>query len=335
MSDDVKNNFPPRNLKTDEEILEYIAEHQVKALHSDNFEWFWNIYIPACERVISSQSLSTEIIAENFYAIGDTHDFNNSPRVAIANYKRALKFDPELNAAHREIANMYRRLGFIDAAIHHSNLALALWPDEKSALADRENINADKNNPEPYFEDYNTPIAFARDALAQNDAPAAIKLLEGSSDLEGLKTLTWAYGAHQDYPKYLSTWKQLINKMRELPSTGKSPGQFEENIINFHWCDHFFMPEKICDGPEIWKLWKESGFGFYGNFFVYDGLDNNENGIPTDSNFLKLSYSDRIAKKVEYLFYRHAGNLDGLKKLRDKYPRWEELNEEIKRLEAK
>ena len=123
--------------------------------------------------------------------------------------------------------------------------------------------------------------------------------------------------------------------MKNLPSTNKSSDRFEENVINFHWCDHFFMPEKICDGPEIWKLWKESGLGFYGNFIVYDGLDNNENDIPTDSNFLKLSASDRIAKKVEYIFYCHAGNLNGLKTLRNKYPRWEELREEIKRLESK
>jgi len=322
-------------LKTDEEILLYIAEHQVRGIHSQDFEWFWEVYMPACERVVSSGSLSAEIIAENYYAIGDAHDFNDSPRVAITNYKRALEFDPELNAAHREIANMYHRLGFIDAAIHHSDLALVLWPDEKAALADRENIDEDKNDSDSHFEDYNTPIAFARDALAQNDAPAAIKLIEGSNDLEGLRTLTWAYGANKDCPKYLSTWAQLINEMKKISSNNKAPSRFKGNIIDFHWCDNFFMPENIWDGPEIWKLWRESCLSFDGLFRSYNGLDYEECDIPADQNFLKLSYSDQIAQKVEYLYYSHSDNLGGLKTLRGKYPRWEELNEEIKRLEVK
>jgi len=334
MSDDIKNNFPPRNLKTDEEIVTYISENNLSGLYWQDFEWFWNIYQPALKRVIASESVSSEIIGGNFYVIGDVHDINDSPRLAIANYKRALGFDPELNAAHREIANMYQRLGFIDAAIHHSNLALALWPDEKSALADREDIDADKNDPDPYFEDYNTPIAFARDALAQNDAPAAIKLLEGLNNLESLRALTWAYGANQDISKYLSTWKQLITKMAKIIPP-KETSVFNDNVIDFHYRDFFFMPEKIWDGAEIWELWKESGLAFGGVFFFYDGLDERDSGIPTDSNFLKLSSSDSIAQKVEYLFFCHSGNLDGLKKLRDKYPRWQELNEEIKRLESK
>jgi len=319
MSDDIEHNFPPRNLKTNEEILEYIAEHQFPALYRQGCEWFWNIYMPALERVAKKQSLSTEVIADNFYTAGDVHFVNDSPREAITYYKKALEFDPALNAAHREIASMYHRLGFIDAAVYHSDLALALWPDEKSALADRENIDADKNDPASYFEDYNTPIAFARDALAQNDAPAAINLLEGASDVEELRALTWAYGANQNTAAYLNTWRILVLQLNE---------------IKFTFEDLFFMPETVWYEADIWTIWQKGVTTYSGVFILYEGLDETKSDIPIDENFKNLSYSDQVAQKIEYCLYCQTSNWVGLREIYKKYPNWKELKETVENFEA-
>jgi len=319
MSDDFENNFPPRNLKTDEDILTYISEHQFPALYRQGYEWFWDVYIPALERGAKKRFLSPEIIADNFYTAGDVHDVNDSPRVAISYYKRALEYDPELNAGHREIARMYHRLGFIDAALHHSELALALWPDEKMALADREDIDRDKNDPNAYYEKYDTPLALARDALAQNDAPRAIKLLETSNNLKTLRALTWAYGANRNVSAYLSTWRTLILQLNEL---------------NFTFEDFFFMPETVWDEAEIWTIWQKGVSSYSGVFTTYEGLDDDRAETEIDVNFKKLSYSQRVAQKIEYCLFCQSGNLSGLKEIHKKYPNWKELKETIERFET-
>jgi len=192
------NSYPPRNLVSDEDILKYISEHQIAHLHRQGFEWFWSIYMPALERAAKSGSISKGILADNYYVAGDVHEFNESPRTAITYYEKALKFDPDLNAAHREISRMYHRLGCLDAAIRHSDLALAIWPDEKHALADRVDLDEDVKSKDPYFENCDTPSAHALDALAQNKPQHAINILEGLTDKDALRALTWAYGAKGD-----------------------------------------------------------------------------------------------------------------------------------------
>lgn len=326
-------NYPPLNLKTDEEIIAYINEHQVAGLHTQGYEWFWAVYMPALERVVDADEVDHETIAGNFYAVGDVHDFNNSPRVAITYYKRALDFDPDLNAAHREIASMYHRMGFIDAAIHHSDMALALWPDEKYAAAERIDIDADKTDPEPYFEKPDRPAALALNALARQDPLEAIKLLEGLGDIESLQTLTWAHGANQDFPAYLSTWETLLEKTKNISiKEAKSP--ISESKIRFMWGDYFFMPDKIWYGPKIWKLMIDSGRVFV-DVGVHEGLDDNNCDIATDDNFEELSYADQNAQKLEYYYYDRSNNLEGLKSIQIKYPNWKDLNASIAILEAK
>lgn len=326
-------NYPPLNLKTDEEIMDYIDEHQVAGLNAQGYKWFWSIYMPALERVAEANLVDNETIAGNFYAVGDVHDFNQSPSVAISYYKRALDFDPELNAAHREIAQMYHRLGFIDAAIHHSDLALALWPDEKSALEDRVYIDEDKNDPIPYYERNDTPSARARDALARNNAAQAIKLLEGLDDTESLRTLTWAYGANGDKAEYLLTWETLLVRTQVITSHSNASGLSEDEI----WitlADLFFMPHEIWSGPEIWGLWMNFG-DVCVSVGVYEGLDDDECDLPTDNNFTKLTLAEQTAQKIEYCFHDRSDNLEGLKSIQTKYPNWKDLNASIEVLETK
>ena len=326
-------NYPPLNLKTDEEIMAYIDEHQVAGLHTQGYEWFWDVYMPALTRVVDADEIDHETIAGNFYAVGDVHDFNRSPKVAITYYKRALDFDPDLNAAHREIANMYHRMGFMDAAIHHSDMALALWPDEKSAVADRIDIDADKNHPEPYFEKPDRPAALALNALARQNPPEAIKLLEGQDDLESLRTLTWAHAANLDVAAYISTWTTFLEKTEAL-SVKETKSSLSKDGILLTWGDYFFMPDDIWYGPEIWKLWIDSSEVF-ANLYVHEGLDAKASDLATDENFMELSSADRNAQKLEYYYFDRSNNLEGLKFIQIKYPNWKDLNASIAILEAK
>jgi len=325
MTDHVDRSYPPRNLKSDEEVICYIAEHGVSRLDAQGYSWFWNVYIPTLDRVIESASVEAETIAENFHVIGDVHDFHEAPRAAISAYKKALEFAPELNAAHREIANMYHRLGFIDAAIHHIDLALALWPDEPYALADRIDILEDKNDPEPYYENFNPPKALALEALAKQSPNKAIKLLKGTNDPESLRVLTWAFAAADNTEAYLATWKSLLPKIRET-----SP----KKELCFNYGDFFYMSEDIYGGDEIWNLWKNSGLNFCGVFWDYEGLDDKDApDVSIDEKFSKLSTFEQIEQKLEYLYLVYSKNLEGLKALQEVYPNWKDLNEDIIEIE--
>jgi len=317
---------------TDEEIIDYIDKHQVRGLHSQGCEWFWTVYMPALNRVVAADEVDDETIAGNFYAVGDVHDFNESPRAAIEYYKKALEFDPELNAAHREIANMYHRLGFIDAAIHHSDLALALWPEETSALADRINIDKDKNRLTPNYEDPDRPAARAREALAKRDPKAAINILDGLTDTESVRVLIWAHGANNNEQAYLSTWDIYLRAIKKAPRTDHASPDTE---VWIGWGDFFFMPDRIWDAPEIWKIWMDCGLNFSGLAEHFEGLDERESDIPTDANFMKLSFAERHAQKIEYGFYVRCDDLENLKSIQIKYPNWKELNDSIAALEGK
>lgn len=308
------NSYPPRNLVSDEDILKYISEHQIAHLHRQGFEWFWSIYMPALERAAKSGSISKGILADNYYVAGDVHEFNESPRTAITYYEKALKFDPDLNAAHREISRMYHRLGCLDAAIRHSDLALAIWPDEKHALADRVDLDEDVKSKDPYFENCDTPSAHALDALAQNKPQHAINILEGLTDKDALRALTWAYGAKGDVSAYLQTWRFLVLQLEE---------------IWFSYRDWFFMPEDAWYEPEIWSIWLKGVSSYTGVFIVYPGLDDPLSNTPTDKNFSALTESEKISQKIQYIYFCQSENLEGLKAIEKNYPNWVELREKI------
>lgn len=274
--------------------------------------------MPALERVAKSSSVDAEIIADNFYAAGDVHDFNEAHKTAISLYKRALEFNPEMSTAHREIASMNRQLGNFEAAIKHSDIALSIAPDDKFNVSDRKQIDGEKADAPIIKTDSEIAIAKALEELACQNPKAAIQAIQSFEDEDSLRALTWAYGADSNITAYLTTWRILILQSRE---------------ISFSYQDWFFIPEELWYGTEIWALWKDSNLTFNGVFTIYEGLDDSSYDTAIDENFSKLSPSDAIAQKIEYIFHCQSGNLECLKTIRMKYPNWVELGEKVAMLE--
>ena len=72
----VNNDYLPRNLKTDEDLIYYFQDRNISDIYWLGYEWFWLVYMPALNRVIEKKSVDDETIAENYYLIGDVHDLS-------------------------------------------------------------------------------------------------------------------------------------------------------------------------------------------------------------------------------------------------------------------
>lgn len=320
----VDNDFPPRNLESDTDIIYYIAEHQVPRLYPQGYEWFWLVYMPALNRVVETGTVDAETLADNFYTVGDVHETNGACEAAIKAYKRALTLDPFMDSAHHEISCMYERLERYPEAIYHNDLALKLNPFDANSIAQRENLEFGKDIPLE-FSKSELASAKACEALARQNPQGAIDVLRGFDDVICLRTLTWAHGANLDVSAYFSTWKILIQKIRDLQVTKNFQSQ-RPGILDFKLGDIFFMPENIYSGHEIWGMWKDSGLEFTGFFTEFESLE-------ADRNYLKLSLTEKFMVKIQFYYFENSDDLEGLKTLHAKFPQWTDVTKAIKKLE--
>lgn len=72
--------------------------------------------------------------AENYAYLGRQYIFQNSLDLAEARLKHAISLDPELPAAHHDLAVVYTKMGNFDAADEQYHLALQFAPNDSIIL---------------------------------------------------------------------------------------------------------------------------------------------------------------------------------------------------------
>lgn len=300
--------FMARTFDTSSDLLLFVSEEGISSTHREGYQWFWNKFMPALEKHVAETHLSKDVISDCCYIAGDVHDFNSAPKAAIREYKRTLEIDPTLGSAYREIAGMHYRMGEYDRAIDFSNTALKLWPDDESAVWDREELDKAlaEETPVPWYE-AGDPIWEADELLAQQKPDDALEKVAGRDDLEATLARLRCLGAKECVSEYLELWNDVAQKF---------------DAIEFSYKDWFFMPEVIYDSPDIWRIFYECKAAFSGTFVGFDSLYDS-------ADYRILPLSDKLKLATEFNFYSHSANLSGLRRLHQKYPEWKEVAEEL------
>lgn len=289
---------------SNDEMFRFVSKEGVGLTHSQGYFWFWRKFMPALENAVASESCSNELIADCYYVAGDVHDFNAAPKAAIRCYKKALQFDPECNAAYREIASMLGRMGEYEKALSYSEKALALNPDDSHAIRDREEYVAENRLLPPLFKkgDY---VWAAYELLAASHPKAAMKALKKKKGARAKRAVIHCYGVLERTQDYLAAWKELVSSVA---------------VLEFTYADWFFMEDSVYSKPDLWEIFLSSRAEYKGVFAVFAGLDESD-------RYRSLSTHEKIRLRLKYYVYVQSGDFERLRKLYVLYPEWVELRE--------
>jgi len=244
----------------------------------------------------------SETLSDCYYIAGDVCDFIAAPKAAIAYYKKALEFNSENCAAHREIARMYWQMGAHSKTIEHSDKALEKWPDDKHALEDRVDFDAERAEAfEPYIE--GNPIWRSIEFLAIGEPEKALEFAKKDRSVEGKRVLTHCYGALGDSENYLKSWQNLCGEL---------------GVLDFSYADWFFFDDEEHDRPEIWEIWLNSGLKFTGVFHEFLPLVKNK-------KFASLGTHECLEVCMEFFYYSNSKNTKELDRLKAIYPEFSKM----------
>jgi tetratricopeptide (TPR) repeat protein len=286
------------------EILEEIAEHGISYVHMKGYEWFDKNLIPSIKHAEKSLSDKNELLADCWYVIGDIYDFNNAPLKAIESYAKSVQFDPKMASAYREIANMQERIGEYSIALENIQKAIQLEPDDENAKNDLIDIEESfKKNAEPLFIKGDI-VWITNELLAEQKFEKVVNKLEKTEKLEEYKILARAYGALNELDKYLIIWQKIADAKSD---------EFE-----IEYADWFYMPSTIYESEQVWRILKRINNRIKSSIFVYhESLDENY----SDS----LDAEQQRSLICDFHIFDITKDQVKLEKLRDKYPKWEDI----------
>ncbi|WP_425411049.1 hypothetical protein [Hyphococcus sp.] len=298
----------PLQFDTSEQLLDFVSEEGVGRTHAQGFDWYWDQFQPALQyRLVVSED-EKNLLADCYYVAGDVHDFNNAPLAAIEEYTKCLKLDPENAAAFREIASMQLNFGDLESAIKNSDRALVIDPKDRHAAGDNEWIRQLITEADyvPLYEKNDIEWEVF-EALARNETNKAIVIAQRLRADTEKRALACALGAQSQTDDYLKAWKAIVKNAE---------------VISFEYADWFFMPQKIYDSPEIWRMFLESNIRYDGVFTFYESWKKSQ-------ALSALTTYESIKLKIEYYLYETENDISALKKLSARFPEWSELSEAI------
>lgn len=306
------NIFPMKKEEV-RKILEKVAEEGVAWPQLQDYKWFKEILIPYITFYEKSYSKENELISDCYYVIGDVFDLNKAPMKAIESYKKSIQVDKNNSAAFRELANMYRNIGEYKNALLYINKSLELDPDDEYAVSDKEWIQEfiDEKS-DPFFK--KGDLIWECDELLANSEPEkALELLKNKRKTAFRIAKARCYGALFDFRNYMKEWEGIL----------QNSDKFEINSS-----DWFYMPDEIYENSKIWKILLKLNKRIIDSTFVsYDSLLFDYGDI--------LNFKEMRKLICEFNIYSCEKNLTELKKLKAQFPKWIEIDEEIKELSKK
>jgi tetratricopeptide (TPR) repeat protein len=294
-------------------ILEKVSEEGFAWTRCQGYKWFKEILIPYITFYEENYSKENELISNCYYVIGDMFDLHNAPRKAIESYKKSIQVDKNNSYAFRELANMYLNIGEYKKSLNCINKSLELDPDDEYAISDKEwiQISIDEKS-DPLFK--KGDLIWECDELLANSEPEkALELLKSKKKTIFRMAKARCYGALFDLRNYMKEWEGIL----------QNSDKFE---INFS--EWFYMPDEIYENSKIWKILLKLNKRIIDSTFIsYDSL------LFEYGDILNLEERRKLICKLK--IYSCEKKLDELKKLKTQFPKWIEIDEEVKKMSIK
>lgn len=282
-----------------EKLLYNISTQDVSYILNKGFHWFH--YTILCN--IERSDIDNVYLSNLWYLIGDVYDMTDAPLKSLESYKKGISIDNTNYAAYREAAARLEAIGQYSEALQYIDKSLEIEPTDDCSISDKESIeNNIQFNNEPLFMQGNL-IWEMNENLANQEFELIIKELRSSSDIEFLKILARAYAALDKVDEYINVW----NTIASLSS------DFE-----LDYGDWFYMSDKIYNNRRFWNLLKDINSCIKPSVLIhYDSFD---------QNYPDINVKEKRIIICDFHLYRIDNNTKELSELKQRFPKWEELN---------
>lgn len=176
------------------------------------------------------------LVADALYTLGDLHDFNEAPLVAIEAYERCVALEPKMGGAWRELGGMLASIGESDEARRALRRALRCDPRDRYARADRAWLEDSPRAQHLYRE--GEPCWQACELLASQRPQEALDRLDGRRSVRARLVRLRALGALEQNDSALQEWRELARS--------RGPIRLNDG-------DWFFLPASLHEDPRLWE----------------------------------------------------------------------------------
>lgn len=206
-----------------------ITRNVVAALLISYAVFFAQVTRAHCEVWKNSISLWTDVIKKDLripqaynnrgHAYVTAHDSQN----ALADFREAVKLQPNFEKPYASISNIFREAGMYDSALYYADRALALKPDMPEALINRGIAHAVNNNTKAAMDDFNKAISLGPEMFEAYNNRGNLHCMLGNPDA-GLADYNRSISINPDFAE------PYLNKGRLL----KDRNQFDQAIESFN-----------------------------------------------------------------------------------------------------
>lgn len=291
------------NQKDQETFLTTISATDFFPVYDRGYAWLAQELLPQLSSASAAPTIDKGILADCWHLVGEIHDFNHAPKKALAAFRKAIDFDPELVTAYLAVTDMLEQTGAYYEAFQYLNQAIEKDAEEESLLHLKQRIQDNMNyNHEPLYTSRNVIWSYD-ECMANGDFNTVIEAIEKEENktVDLLRCLGRAYGGLGETALYLKTWEDILALQTELE-------------IDFS--DWFYMPQKVYEGEAIWLLFKAMNQWIMPSVFLETESLEEHYGI-------ELTLEEQRAVVCDYHIYWAKKDQDSLQKMQLRFPEWE------------
>lgn len=227
---------PRRAIKSARSALRKIASARMGTVYARGFH-FLETQLRALRALgaVASREADRRLIAEGWFKIATTYEFNNAPRAAIRAYLMSERAFASAGAP-REAGTCQAELGQVGAATRSLRRALRIDPNDVYARQELDNLRRGLTG---IAYDSRDVVWAAAEELARGRPNVAIRRLYG---FRGATIRQWrgcAYALLGNFDAYLREWQLIADLNGDVVPT------------NAMW---FYLPKEAEKSPELWKL---------------------------------------------------------------------------------
>lgn len=288
-------------------------------LRKKGFSFFYNGHIKYLKEdiLVSIEFLKNTkskkiklLISDALVEVGQLFEIILSlPTIALRFYKKSLKFNPINRKAEAYLADCYQDVDKFKLAIKHYKKSIKI--DENYPWVHEEILECKKKLNENkliynYYDIFSLEYK-AEECLGNLNPDKAKSIIKNKKKKEFKLIQINIFGYENQLDEYLKAWEKYFEN---------------GNTVYLSRSDWFYMPLNIYNGSKIWEIFLKHHKSIENSCFIQ---------FDTLTQYSITNKSLKIQKIIcQYMIYKLSKNIKGLKKLQKKFPRWIELNQEIK-----
>lgn len=313
-----------KTLADDRKYLLWNNQRGIAWIMSRGYQWFTDRYLPAVSRLEQAGLRKDHfLLSYCYYEIGDVHDFNRCPMVAITAYKKSFELDDLHAEALRELGGMYENIGQYGKAASILKKSLKINPDDEFTVIQQNFVlNSIKFGSTPFFKKDDLCWK-AREYLAVNKPKAALRVLKNKRSISTRQTMAQAYGLLGDIEGIVDQWQHI----------GKAKG-----MIEMTYADWFYIDDHVENNAEFWEIiagCARANRFKYSVWSIFNSLYETVVKFPTQrkSNKADITRCNKcvfLMAQYNIAFIRRDRAL--AEKVFARYPNWPEMEELLEKL---